>query len=120
MPDWVADGITVAEAITILGGLGALVFGIRAIRRIIIVGDALVNLIGALEHEFTPNGGRHIISADDNSATTKDILLDIRQSFKTIASGQDKHEKSAEVRAQRIVTAIQASAAQAAQDVVRG
>lgn len=106
MPEWVADGLTLAEVITIIGGIGALVFAARGIRRAVRIGDAVVNLVGALEHEFTPNGGRHVISADADSATTKDILLDIRQSFNEIVSNQTKHEREAERRMQRLLDAL--------------
>lgn len=106
MPVWVLDGLTLAEVITIIGGIGALVFAAHGIRRAVRIGDAVVNLVGALEHEFTPNGGRHVISADDDSATTKDVLLDIRQSFKEIVSNQTKHEKEAERRTQKLLDAL--------------
>jgi hypothetical protein len=107
VPAWIADGISVAEFITIVGALGTFVVVVRALRRMVIIIDALVTLIGALEHEFTPNGGRHVISSDDDSATTKDILLDIRTALKPLAAGQAAHEKHAEARADRTIQAIE-------------
>ena len=105
MPEWVADGLTLAELVTIIGALGAIAVLIRAIRGLIHLTDAAGRLFAALEDEFTPNGGR-VILADDAHATTKDLLLDMRNAFVNIQAGQSVHEDHAEERTRRIVAAI--------------
>lgn len=111
-----SNGLTFWEFVAIMGVIGGVFFAFRLIRRAVHMLDDYAKLYAAIHHEFAPNGGR-IVSAVDAEATTKDIMLDIRDSLLEISNSMKanansaarrdrEHENNAEQRTGRIIDAV--------------